>query len=237
MGDFMENLDIPKHIAIIMDGNRRWAKKRLMPIVAGHRAGAEALRKIVEHCDEIRVKFLTVYAFSTENWKRSKEEVTDLMNLIREYLDKIESDNSGKNIKVNIIGDRNRLDYDIQQKILRLEKKTEQKTGLIFNIALNYGGRDEIINAIKRITKEFKNKDIEELDEEEFSKFLYTKESPDPDLIIRTAGEERLSNFLLWQSAYSEFFFSEVLWPDFTAKNLDDAIEEFLKRNRNFGGK
>lgn len=237
MGDFMENLDIPKHIAIIMDGNRRWAKKRLMPIVAGHRAGAEALRKIVEHCDEIGVKFLTVYAFSTENWKRSKEEVTDLMNLIREYLDKIESDNSGKNIKVNIVGDRNRLDYDIQQKILRLEKKTEQKTGLIFNIALNYGGRDEIINAIKRITKEFKNKDIEELDEEEFSKFLYTKESPDPDLIIRTAGEERLSNFLLWQSAYSEFFFSEVLWPDFTAKNLDDAIEEFLKRNRNFGGK
>lgn len=233
----MENLDMPKHIAIIMDGNRRWAKKRFMPTVAGHRAGAEALRKIVEYCDKIDISFITVYAFSTENWKRSKEEVKDLMNLMREYLDKIENDNSDKNVKVKIIGDINRLDYDIQQKILNLENKTRNNTGLTFNIALNYGGRDEIINAVKRITKEFKNKDIEKLNDEEFSKFLYTNESPDPDLIIRTAGEERLSNFLLWQSAYSEFFFTKVLWPDFTTKNLDKAIEEFSKRNRNFGGK
>jgi len=224
-------MNIPEHIAIIMDGNRRWAKKKSLPIKLGHKNGAEALRKIVEYSKQIGVKYITVYAFSTENWKRSKEEVDDLMNLLREYLGKIEEDIAGKNIRAKIIGDKKRLDLDIQEKIRELEEKTKDCTALTFQIALNYGGRDEIVNAVNSII----NDNVKEISEEIFERYLYTVNAPDPDLIIRTAGEKRISGFLLWQCAYSEFVWTDVLWPDFNEKDLDIAIEEFNKRIRKFG--
>ena len=227
----MNNMNIPEHIAIIMDGNRRWAKTKSLPIKLGHKNGAEALRKIVEYSKEIGVRYLTVYAFSTENWKRSKEEVDDLMNLLREYLGKIEQDIEGKDIKAKIIGDVTRLDLDIQEKIKKLEEKTKDCTALTFQIALNYGGRDEIVNAVNNIIKD----DIKQITEETFENYLYTATAPDPDLIIRTAGEKRISGFLLWQCAYAEFVWTDVLWPDFAEKDLDIAIEEFNKRVRKFG--
>jgi undecaprenyl diphosphate synthase len=228
----MENINL-KHIAIIMDGNRRWAKKRNLPIAVGHRTGADTLQKIIEYCIDIKLKYLTVYAFSTENWKRSPEEVNDLMNLLREYLVKLEKDNKDRNAKIRIIGDINRLDEDLQEKIIRIQERTSQNTGLVINVALNYGSRDEIIHAIKSLSKD----ELESLDMEKFSEKLYTYPCPDPDLIIRTAGEQRLSNFLLWQAAYSEFWYTDVLWPDFSEKELDKAIEAYSKRNRKFGGK
>ena len=228
----MNNMNIPAHIGIIMDGNRRWAKKRMLPIKLGHKNGAEALIKIVEYCQKIDVKFLTVYAFSTENWKRSKDEVNDLMNLLREYLEKIEKEIDGKNIRVKIIGNIQKLDLDLQEKIIKLEEKTSNNTSLTFQIALNYGGRDEIINAINNIIKE----KVSVVSEESFEKYLYTQGAPDPDLIIRTAGEKRISGFLLWQCAYSEFVWTDVLWPDFKEKDLDIAIDEFNTRIRKFGG-
>lgn len=227
----MNNINIPEHIAIIMDGNRRWAKGKGLPTKLGHKNGAESLRKIVEYSNEIGVKFLTVYAFSTENWKRSKEEVNDLMNLLREYLEKIEQDIDGKNIKARIIGDVTRLDEDIQEKIKKLEEKTKDCTALTFQIALNYGGREEIVNAVNNIIKDKVNK----VDEKIFENYLYTINAPDPDLIIRTAGEKRISGFLLWQCAYAEFVWTDVLWPDFKEKDLDLAINEFNKRVRKFG--
>lgn len=225
--------NMPKHIAIIMDGNRRWAKKKNLPIAMGHRAGANTLQKIIENCMEIGIKYLTVYAFSTENWNRSVEEVNDLMNLLREYLVKLEEDNKDRNVRIRIVGDINRLDEDIRNKIIILQEKTDKNSGLVINIALNYGGRNEIIHAIKSLSRE----ELEELSIESFNKKLYTYPSPDPDLIIRTAGEQRLSNFLLWQSAYSEFWYTDVLWPDFSKKELNKAILEYSKRNRKFGGK
>jgi len=225
--------NMPKHIAIIMDGNRRWAKNRNLPIPAGHRAGADTLQKIIEDCMDIGIKYLTVYAFSTENWNRSVEEVNDLMNLLREYLVKLEKDNKDRNVKICIVGDINRLDEDIRNKIIILQDRTAQNSGLVINIALNYGGRNEIIHAIKSLSQ----KELEELSIESFSKKLYTYPSPDPDLIIRTAGEQRLSNFLLWQSAYAEFWYTDILWPDFSRKELNKAIEDYSKRNRKFGGK
>lgn len=227
----MNNINIPEHIAIIMDGNRRWAKGKGLPIKLGHKNGAESLRKIVEYSKEIGIKFLTVYAFSTENWKRSKEEVDDLMNLLREYLGKIEQDIDGKNIKARVIGDITRLAVDIQEKIKKLEKKTEDCTSLTFQIALNYGGREEIVNAVNNIIKD----NVNEVDEKLFENYLYTVNAPDPDLIIRTAGEKRISGFLLWQCAYAEFVWTDVLWPDFKEKDLDLAINEFNKRVRKFG--
>lgn len=233
----MPDINLPKHIAIIMDGNRRWAKKRNLPIKLGHKNGAEALRKIVDYSIKLGIEYVTVYAFSTENWKRSESEVNDLMGLLREYLDKIEKDNEDKNVKIKILGDINRLAPDIREKIIKLENKTSDNTGLVFNIALNYGGRDEIIHAVLGITKDLMNKNIEEINEETFSKYLYGGSIPDPDIILRTAGEKRLSNFLLWQCAYSEFIYTDVLWPDFNEKDLDDAIAEFNNRKRNFGGR
>jgi len=222
-----------QHIAIIMDGNRRWAKKRNLPVIAGHRAGADALQKIIEASIELNIKYLTVYAFSTENWNRAPEEVNDLMNLLREYLLKLEKDNEDRNAKIRIVGDKNRLDQDILTKINRLEDKTKNNTGITINIALNYGGRNEIIHAIKELSKD----ELDSLTIESFSEKLYTYPSPDPDLIIRTAGEQRLSNFLLWQCAYSEFWFTDVLWPDFSKKHLEKAINDFSLRTRKFGGK
>jgi len=233
----MPNINLPKHIAIIMDGNRRWAKKRNLPIKMGHKTGAESLRKIVDYSIKLGIEYLTVYAFSTENWKRSEDEVKDLMSLLREYLDKIEKDNEDKNVKIKILGDINRLDSDIREKIIKLEDKTKDNTGLVFNIALNYGGRDEIIHAVLGITRDLMNKNIEEVTEEMFGKYLYSGLIPDPDIILRTAGEKRLSNFLLWQCAYSEFIYTDILWPDFAEKDLDSAISEFNNRKRNFGGR
>ena len=224
---------LPTHIAIIMDGNRRWAKKRNLPIGMGHKAGAETLQKIIESCIDIGIKYLTVYAFSTENWKRDAKEVSDLMNLLREYLVKLEKDNQDRNARICVIGDITKLDNDLQEKINSIQEKTKNNTGLTINVALNYGGRDEILNAIKRLSVD----EIKNLTVESFNKKLYTADSPDPDLIIRTAGEQRLSNFLLWQCAYSEFWYTDVLWPDFSRKILENAISDFSKRNRKFGGK
>lgn len=226
-------VNFPNHIAIIMDGNRRWAKKRGLPTISGHRAGADSLQKIIEASLELNIKVLTVYAFSTENWKRPVEEVNDLMNLLREYLLKLEEDNKDRNTKIRVIGDVTRLDNDIREKIKILEDKTKDNTGLVINVALNYGGRDEIINAIKSLN----SSELENLTIESFNEKLYTYPCPDPDLIIRTAGEQRLSNFLLWQSTYSEFWFTDVLWPDFSKKHLEKAISDFSKRKRNFGGR
>ena len=203
---------LPTHIAIIMDGNRRWAKKRNLPIGMGHKAGAETLQKIIESCIDIGIKYLTVYAFSTENWKRDAKEVSDLMNLLREYLVKLEKDNQDRNARICVIGDITKLENDLQEKINSIQEKTKNNTGLTINVALNYGGRDEILNAIKRLSVD----EIKNLTAESFNKKLYTADSPDPDLIIRTAGEQRLSNFLLWQCAYSEFWYTDVLWPDFS---------------------
>ncbi len=224
---------LPTHIAIIMDGNRRWAKKRNLPIGMGHKAGAETLQKIIESCIDIGIKYLTVYAFSTENWKRDAKEVSDLMNLLREYLVKLEKDNQDRNARICVIGDITKLENDLQEKINSIQEKTKNNTGLTINVALNYGGRDEIINAIKKLNVD----EIKNLTIESFNKKLYTADSPDPDLIIRTAGEQRLSNFLLWQCAYSELWYTDVLWPDFSRKILENAISDFGKRNRKFGGK
>ncbi len=224
---------LPKHIAIIMDGNRRWAKKRNLPIASGHRAGADTLQKIIEACIDINIEYLTVYAFSTENWNRAPEEVDDLMNLLREYLVRLEKDNKDRNVKIRIVGDINRLDEDIRDKIIKLQNRTKDNTGLVINIALNYGGRNEIIYAIKSLSKE----ELNDLTVDSFSEKLYTYPSPDPDLIIRTAGEQRISNFLLWQCAYSEFWYTDTLWPDFSKAELEKAILDYSGRERKFGGK
>ncbi len=224
--------DMPKHIGIIMDGNGRWAKKRGLPRNVGHRAGAETLKKIVTYCDKIGIKTVTAYAFSTENWKRPKEEVDSLMSLLKEYLSNAERDLGGKNAVIRVIGDRTALSEDIRQRILETEEFTKDRTGVVLNLALNYGGRDEIVHAVNKLLREGKT----EITERDISKNLYEPEIADVDLIIRPSGEYRLSNFLLWESAYTEFWFDNVLWPDFTEKHLDRAIADFQKRNRRFGG-
>lgn len=230
---------MPKHIAIIMDGNGRWAKKRGLPRSAGHRFGAQKLKEIVLFADEIGLKYLTVYAFSTENWKRPKEEVENLMNLLREFFDtEIENLINKTQIRIRVIGDISKLDKDIQERIINAEQKTKDKTGLCVVIALNYGGRSEIINAVKNLALDIKSGkiDIEAIDEELFRGYLYTRDIPDPDLLIRPSGEMRISNFLLWQISYTEFWFSNVLWPDFKKEHLLKAIEDYQKRERRFGG-
>lgn len=230
--------NLPQHIAIIMDGNGRWAQKRGLPRNAGHRAGAEALRRIVAFCEKIGIKYLTVYAFSTENWKRPKDEIDTLMQLLREYLKRIHGEIEGNNVKVRILGDISVLPSDIQSEIIEVERKTYTKNGLNFNIAINYGGRSEIVAAVKRIIKENGEGliDARNINEELFSERLYTAGMPDPDLIIRPSGEKRVSNFLLWQMAYSEFWFSNIYWPDFKEVHLLKAIAEYQKRDRRFGG-
>lgn len=230
---------MPRHIAIIMDGNRRWAKKRNLPVKLGHKQGAETLKKIVRYANKIGLEYITVYAFSTENWKRSEDEVSALMNLLESYLEDFAKEADTENIVIRVLGNLEQLSESLQKSIQKTIKRTENNTGTIFNIALNYGGRDEITNAVKEISKEVKNGRItvEEISEELISKHLYTKNDPDPDLLIRTSGELRLSGFLPWQSVYSEFLFMDKLWPDFTEKDLDEAIEIFAKRNRKFGAK
>lgn len=229
---------LPEHIGIIMDGNGRWAKKRGLPRNAGHRVGAQTLRKITEFCGEIGIKIVTVYAFSTENWKRPKDEVDALMGLLLEYLKNAERELAGKNVIIKVIGNTAVLSQEIRQQIDKTEEITKKNTGLLLNIALNYGGRDEIINAVKQIAEEVKNNKLEvkDITEQLMSQYMYTKGMKDPDLIIRPSGELRLSNFLLWQSAYSELWFSKINWPDFTTHDLLEAISDYQKRNRRFGG-
>lgn len=229
---------LPCHIGIIMDGNGRWAKKRGLPRSAGHSAGAEALKKIVTECNKIGIKYITVYAFSTENWKRPKEEVAFLMNLLLNYLRDAERTLAGENVVIRAIGSRKELSEEIREQIVKTEKFTENNTGIIMNIALNYGAREEICEAVKKICRETATGELctEEICEQTISDRLYTGSVPDPDLIIRTSGEERISNFLLWQSAYSELYFTKRLWPDFSRADLYDAIYEFQQRTRRFGG-
>ena len=235
----MEQNNLPKHIAIIMDGNRRWAKNKGLPVGFGHKEGAKTLEKIVKYANKIGIKYITVYAFSTENWKRTEEEVSALMKLFQSYIDEYSKRADSENIKVKIIGTRSGLSEKLKDGIKRCMERTQNNTGITFNIALNYGGREELITAIKDISKKVKNSeiDIEEINEEMISQSLYTKNQPDPDLLIRTSGEIRLSNFLPWQLVYSEFVFIEKNWPDFSEKDLDNAIEIYQKRNRKFGAK
>ncbi len=224
---------LPTHIAIIMDGNGRWAKKRSLPRTAGHAAGSSNFKSIARYCNKIGLKYLTVYAFSTENWKRPKDEVDNIMNILRDYL-KDAKNFKDENIKVKFIGDLEPLADDIKELIADAEKESEDATGLWLNIALNYGGRDEIKNAVKKIVNE--GISAEDITEDTISERLYTAGQPDPDYIIRPSGEFRLSNYLIWQSAYAEYWFSDVLWPDFKPRHLEKAIEEYNRRNRRFGG-
>jgi len=229
---------LPRHIAIIMDGNGRWAQKRALPRSMGHRAGVEALRKVVKTCSKLGIEVLTVYAFSTENWRRPKDEVSVLMKLLTEYLKRELNELHQNNVVIRAIGKIDDLPQEAQQELEHAMKSTSNNTGLILNLALNYGGRSEIIDAVKRMSQDVLNgkQRIEEIDEERFSKALFTSGLPDPDLLIRTSGEMRLSNFLLWQLAYTEIVVVEVLWPDFGPQALLEAIKEYQKRDRRFGG-
>lgn len=227
---------VPEHIGIIMDGNGRWAKKRGLPRSAGHAAGAKNFKTIARYCNKIGVKYLTVYVFSTENWKRPREEVDNIMKLLKDYLADVDAYKS-ENIGLNFIGDRTALSDEINALIDHAEETSKTATGLLVNMALNYGGRDELVHAAKKIAERVQNGELkpDDITEDTVSGCLYTAGQPDPELIIRPSGELRLSNFLIWQSAYSEFWFSNVLWPDFSAKDLDAAIDGFGKRNRRFG--
>lgn len=224
---------VPEHIAIIMDGNGRWAKKRGLPRNAGHAAGSKTFKDIARYCNKIGVKHLTVYAFSTENWKRPADEVEGIMNILRDYL-KDSKNYVKENIMLKFIGDRSVLPEDIKELMAVAEDDSKNATGLCCYLAINYGGRDEIVHAVREIVS--KGIKPEEITEQTVSDHLYTNYYPDPDLVIRPSGEMRLSNYLIWQSAYSEFWFSDVLWPDFKPQDLDRAIDEYNKRNRRFGG-
>jgi undecaprenyl diphosphate synthase len=229
---------IPRHIAIIMDGNGRWAKKRFLPRTAGHREGVERVSEIVEAASDLNVQCLSLYAFSTENWKRPKEEIDALMNLLILYINR-ELDRIHKNnIKMRVMGDISKLPKNVAEKVQMAIEKTKDNTGMVLNIGLNYGGRDEIVRAVKNILADVKRGKLkeEDINSDMFSKYLYTSELPDPDLLIRPSGELRLSNFMLYQVAYTEFWFSEIYWPDFKPKNLYEAIIDYQKRDRRFGG-
>ncbi len=234
----MENLNVPHHVAIILDGNGRWAKKKHLPRNMGHVQGSKTVEKIVEDAHNLGIKYLTVYAFSTENWKRPQSEVDALMKLLRDYLKTCIKRAGKNNMKVRVIGDLTGLSQDLRDKIIELEKATKENTGINFTIALNYGSRDEMVRAMKHMAQDLENGKItkEDIKEETFSEYLDTKGLPDPDLMIRTSGEERLSNFMLWQLAYTEFYFTDVLWPDFNKKELKKAIEYYNGRDRRFGG-
>lgn len=232
---------LPRHVGIIMDGNGRWAQQRGMPRYKGHIEGAKTFRKIGEFAGNLGIECLTFYAFSTENWKRPPEEVAAIMDLFREYLrelDERKAENEEKGIKVNFIGDRTGIPKDILKMMGYSERITRKKDHVILNIAINYGGRQEILHSVQEIAKEVEKGKLKssEITEEMISEHLYTGGLPDPDLIIRPSGEYRLSNFLLWQSAYSEFWYSDILWPDFTEEDFTAALRDFEKRNRRFGG-
>lgn len=229
---------IPTNLGIIMDGNGRWAKKRGLPRTAGHVTGAQVFRKITKYCEKCGVKYLTVYAFSTENWRRPQDEVESIMNLLRQYLRESLADFQHENIVVRFIGSRDELAQDIRDLIVEAEESTAHKTGMTLNIALNYGGQQEIVAATKELARKVADGVLtpEAIDEKMLEEALYTENQPPVDLILRPSGEYRLSNFLIWQSAYAEFVFMDVLWPDFKETDLDWAFEEYARRDRRFGG-
>ncbi len=233
----MAELRIPKHVAIILDGNGRWAKKRMLPRNMGHIEGAKTVEKICEDANSLGIKYLTVYAFSTENWNRPESEVNALMKLLRNYLKNCIKRANDNDMRVRVIGERTRLSEDIRLKIQELEEATKDNQGLNFTIAINYGSRDEMLRAMRKMNNDIMDGKLSENDitEATFNSYLDTCGLPDPDLIIRTSGEERVSNFLLWQLAYSEFYFTDVLWPDFDKKELEKAIEKYNLRERRFG--
>ena len=228
---------LPVHIGLIMDGNGRWAKKRGLPRQAGHVMGAKTFRSIAKYCNKIGIRYLTCYAFSTENWSRPKEEVDAIMNLLYEYLCEVHI-HKDENIKIVFIGDRSVLDPKIRAKMEETEQSGSDASGMVLNIAINYGGRDEITNSVREIAAEVSSGKISVLDinEKTIEKHLYTSGQPPVDLIIRPSGEHRLSNFLIWQAAYAEYIFYDILWPDFKPKHIDMAVDEFSVRNRRFGG-
>ena len=230
-------LPVPQHIAIIMDGNGRWAKKRGLPRTAGHAAGAEAFRKIANYCRTLGVRYLTVYAFSTENWKRSEEEVSGIMKLLGKYLEEALDDMEKNRVRFRFFGDLSRLSPELRNRCMEAQSQSAQYDVQV-NFCLNYGGRLEIVQAAQAFAREVAEgkRTVEDLDESLFGNYLYSAGVPDPELIIRPSGEMRTSNFLLWQSAYSEYVFMNVLWPDFGPRELDAAIEEYHRRNRRFGG-
>lgn len=229
---------VPKHVAIIMDGNGRWAKKRLLPRTAGHVQGSKVAEQICEDAYNLGIEYLTIYAFSTENWSRPQKEVDTLMDLLRKYMKDSIQRSTKNNMVVKVLGDKSRLAPDLIESINKLEEITKNNTGLKFNVAINYGGRDEILRATKKLYKDVQagNKSIDEIDEHTFESYLDTGDMPAVDLLIRTSGEIRTSNFLPWQLAYAEFYFTDVLWPDFNKKELSKAIDYYNKRDRRFGG-
>jgi len=226
-----------EHLAIIMDGNGRWAARRGLPRSMGHRKGAEVVKEITRAAGELGIKYLTLYAFSTENWNRSEDEVKTLMGLLRDYLQSDLKEVQQNNVRIRFIGEREMLDADIVRKMAEIEADTLRNTGMTLCIALSYGSRQEIVNAVKKTAALVKEGDISlnDVDVKLFSDMLYTKDMPDPDLVIRTSGEQRISNYLLWQIAYAEFFFTDVLWPDFNKKLLEDIIKNFNMRERRYG--
>ena len=226
----------PRHIAIILDGNGRWAKKRGLPRTAGHAVGSETFRKIATYCKNIGVEYLTVYAFSTENWNRPADEVGTIMKLLGKYLNEAIETMERDHIKMKIFGDTGRLPPELQKLVEKTDEISARYDGFQANICLNYGGRDEIVNAARRYAQDLAEGKAAELTEESFSDYMYSAGIPDPDLLIRPGGEQRISNFLLWQCAYAEFYFTDVLWPDFTPAELDKAIAEFHRRDRRYGG-
>ena len=229
---------IPVHVAIIMDGNGRWAKKRGLPRTAGHAQGARVVEQILEDADHMGIRYLTVYAFSTENWSRPDSEVKALMNLLRTYMKTSLAKCARNNVRIRVIGDKSRLDSDLQASIANLEKETASNTGIGFQIAINYGSRDEIVRAVRKAAMKVKETELnpEDITEDMISDELDTCGIPDPDLLIRTGGEERISNFLLWQTAYSELYFCDAAWPDFSKNELEKAIDAFNNRERRYGG-
>ena len=234
----MEERKVPRHVAIILDGNGRWAKKRMLPRNAGHAAGSKNVEKICAAAWDMGIEYVTMYAFSTENWSRPKEEVDALMKLLHSYLKDCLKTSKKNNMQVRVIGDISKLDKDLQERIIELERVSAENTGLHFQVALNYGSRDEIKRSIISIANEVKEGSLlpEDITEDIISSHLDTSGIPDPDLMIRTSGEQRLSNYLLWQLAYSEFYFTDVLWPDFSKKDLQKAVEFYQSRDRRFGG-
>lgn len=237
----LDGILLPRHIGIIMDGNGRWAKQRGLERSEGHKAGAETFRAICDYAAEIGIEYITFYAFSTENWKRPPAEVAAIMNLFRKFYDEAterKEENEAKGLRIKYIGEREALPEDIITMIETLERDSADKSSTTVNLAINYGGRNELLHAVKGIAEKVKNgeMDVDDIDEDAIGDNLFTAGMPDPDLIIRPSGEYRLSNFLIWQSAYSEFWFSDILWPDFTPDDLDKAILDFCARNRRFGG-
>lgn len=234
----LDTNNIPKHIAIIMDGNGRWAKARNLPRSIGHKAGVETIRRVIKEADALGVKYMTLYAFSTENWKRPKDEVGALMKLLVQYLKQEINELHEKGVVINVLGDYSKLPGECVEEINKAKEKTKNNTGIVMNVALNYGGRDEIIRAIKGILNDEKEGKIkgEDINTDIINQYLYTANMPDPDIIIRPSGEQRLSNFLLWQCAYSEFWYSNINWPDFSEKDLRKAIYDYQNRDRRFGG-